>query len=88
MEFQHHPMLTWIFSLVSTSAIIGVLAGLVPTVAAAVALIWYLIQIYESDTVKAWRAKRRVQHIARLKARLLILESKPAPIPPEVEKKL
>lgn len=87
MDGQNNPI-TWIISTAATTAIFTTLMGFVPTVAAIVALVWYLIQIYESDTFKRWRAERRVRKLARLKARVLMLESKPAPLPPGIEEKL
>lgn len=87
MDSQNNPV-TWIISTAATTAIFTTLMGFVPTVAAIVALVWYIIQIYECDTVKRWRAARRVRKLARLKARVLLLESKPVPLPPDVVEKL
>lgn len=87
MESHSNPI-TWIISTAASTTIVTTLAGLLPPIAATVALVWYFIQIYESHTYRSWTAKRRVRKIARLKARLLMLESKPAPIPPDFEGKL
>lgn len=65
----------WLGNIVSVAAVIGALAGWVAPIAAVVALIWYLIQIYESETVRRWAATRRARKLARLKARVLMLEA-------------
>ncbi len=49
--------------------------GLAPAIAAAVGGIWYLIKIYESATVQRWVNARRVRKLARLKARVIMLEA-------------
>lgn len=71
----------WIGNALSLSAIAGTLLGYFPAIAAVVALIWYLIQISESDTVQRYLMNRRRRKLARLKARLLLLEAKPPPPP-------
>jgi hypothetical protein len=85
---QQNPTLTWIMNAATASAFLSALIGLVPAATALIALVYYCIQIYESATVQHWIAGRRVQRIARLKAKLLIMESKPAPLPPEIADKL
>lgn len=66
---------TWISNIVSTGAVAATILGYVPAAAALVALIWYMIQIYESATVRRWLADRRVRKLARLKARVIMLEA-------------
>src|ERR1035437_4407684 len=51
----------WLSNIVAAGAIIASYAGIVPGVAAFVALICYTIQIWESNTVTDWR-KRRLRH--------------------------
>lgn len=65
----------WLGNGLSAGAIISTFAGWTPSIAAIVALIWYLIQIYESATVQRWLANRRVVKLARLKARVIMLEA-------------
>jgi uncharacterized protein HemY len=72
---DHQSLSQWVGNVISGGTVIGVLAGFVPAVAAFVALVWYLIQIYESATVQRWRATRRARTLARLKARVLMLEA-------------
>lgn len=46
-------------------AAVGVIAGawlqIIPAIAAAVAALWYLLQIWESKTVQSWRKKPAVE---------------------------
>ena len=86
-----HNISTWAGNLVSASAIIGAIAGWLPALAALVGLIWYLIQIYESATVQRWAAARRARKIARLKAKVLLMEAQnlvplPGPFDPDAPK--
>jgi hypothetical protein len=74
-----HNASQWIGNAVSGAAIITTMFGLLPAIAAGVALIWYFIQIYESATVKQWLAHRRNRKLARLKARVLMMEAQSKP---------
>lgn len=64
----------------SVTAIVGVLVGLLPAVAAFGAFVWYAIQIWESRTCQHWIANRRMKfrarRLARLRARQKVLEAK------------
>lgn len=59
--------------LISAGTIIATIIGYLPIIAAAVALIWYCIQIWESRTVQHWWTNRQMikkaKRIARLKAK-------------------
>lgn len=70
------PLSYWIANSIGAGSIVAAAAGYVPAVAAGVALIWYIIQIRESNTVKNWIKNRRVRKLARLKARAIMLEAK------------
>lgn len=70
-----HSIQAWVGNLFSAGAIAGALLGWLPIIAAAVGAVWYLIQIYESATVQHYLAARRERKIARLKARVLMLEA-------------
>lgn len=83
---EDHNISQWIANGVAGSAIITSILGIVPVVAALVALIWYVIQIYESATVQRWLSLRRVRKLARLKARVLMLEAQSRPPLPGPEK--
>lgn len=72
-------ILSWTGNLISVGAIATSIMGYAPAVAAIVALIWYAIQIYESQTVRQWIADRRARQLARLKARVVLLEARPRP---------
>lgn len=54
---------------VAAATVLGSIAGFLPPLAAFVAVIWYSIQIYESDTVQRWLARgkqpRKVRHGSR-----------------------
>jgi uncharacterized protein HemY len=71
-----HNFTLWISNLVGGVTIVSTLTGMVPAIAAGVALVWYLIQINESATVQKWRNGRRVRKLAHLKAQALMLEAK------------
>ena len=80
-----HSFTTWIGNAFGAGTLAATWAGWMPTIAtiaaSSVALVWYLIQIHESETVRRWLASRRARKIARLRARLILLEAKP-PLPP------
>jgi chromate transport protein ChrA len=59
----------------SVGAIVATIMGFIPPIAAMIAIVWYVIQICESDTVKRWFAYRRTRKIARLRAQVLMLEA-------------
>lgn len=64
----------------SVIVILATLASVLPAFAALAAVIWYAVQIYESDTcqkmLEARRMKRKARRIARLRAeqKLLLAE--------------
>lgn len=61
----------WVANLVGAGAtIFGAVVGYLPYIAAAIAVIWYLIQIWESRTVQHWHENRRMVRKARRVARL------------------
>lgn len=49
---------------------LGAVAGLLPVFAAFIAAVWYMIQIYESETCQHWLERRRMLRKARLIAKL------------------
>lgn len=65
----------WLGNALSLGAIVSTFMGWAPAIAAIVALIWYLLQIYESPTTQRWLANRRLRKIAALKARIVLLEA-------------
>ncbi len=72
-------VLSWIGNGASLGAVVTTLFGYLPPIAAFIALIWYLIQIFESGTVQKWIKTRRVRKIARMKARVLLMEAQDRP---------
>ena len=69
MESQH-TFSQWLANAISGGAILASWVGLLPTImtviASGVALIWYAIQIYESETVKKWRKRRMLKKLVCL----------------------
>jgi len=59
----------------SGAAVVGSLVNVFPAVAASVALVWYLIQVYESKWMQTRLSTRRLRQIARLKVEIARLEA-------------
>lgn len=57
----------------SVVAILGAIAGALPPLAALVGIVYYGILIWESKTIKEWRANRRLRHLEKLKAKVAVL---------------
>jgi hypothetical protein len=72
-------VLSWVGNVASIGAVVSAFVGWLPPAAALVAIIWYMIQIYESDTVQGWRKRRRNVRLARLKARVMMMEAQNKP---------
>jgi hypothetical protein len=70
----NQSIISWVGNVFSGAAILGTLIGVIPTIAAVVALIWYLIQIYESNTVQAWRKERARKKLILLHQKVSRLE--------------
>mgnify|MGYP001603714389 CR=1 FL=1 len=68
--------LFWFGLAICPVAIFGSLLGWFPGVASLVALIFYLLQIYESASVQTWLHTRRLRQIAILKKKMAILEAR------------
>lgn len=78
---ENHTISQWIGNIAGVGAIITTMLGVLPAVAALVAFVWYLIQIWESKTVKDIRDRRKIEKLARLKAKVLVMESRIAKLP-------
>lgn len=69
----NHDYLAWLGNGGALATIAGTILGLLPPLAALAAVIWYLVQIYESKTYRDWRDERlrrkKERKIARLKAK-------------------
>ncbi len=72
---ENSPVTAWFINSISTGTVIAAVVGWMPAIAAGVALVWYVIQIYESNTTQSWLRRTRLQKIARLKARVLLMEA-------------
>lgn len=70
---DHHVQ--WLGNGLSVGAIISTVFGWLPAAGAVVAIIWYLIQIKESDTYRKWKLRRHMKRVAKLEARLAYLKS-------------
>lgn len=70
---QHYQALVLTADAVSAVAVIGAIVGWAPPLAAMGALVWYIVQIYESKTVQQWlgRRRQRRESRARVEAHLL-----------------
>lgn len=64
----------WIANFAAAGTLVVTLAGYLPPLAAAVALLWYFVQIKESETFKEILRKRLARRIAKLKDKLRELE--------------
>jgi hypothetical protein len=72
---DHDSVNQWAGNILSAAAVGASLLGWITPLAAAAGLIWYVLQIYESATVQSHLHDRRTQRIAKLKARLVVLEA-------------
>lgn len=70
-----HPYSTWLMNAIGTGTIFATIMGYVPSIGAGVAAVYYVVQIIESATVQRWLAGRRIRKLARLKARVVMLEA-------------
>lgn len=66
--------ITFIVDSISAGAIVGTIMGYLPAIAALAAVIWYVIQIYESKTIqKMLRLKRLRSRVKRTAYRNAII---------------
>ena len=66
---------SWVGHTISIGALGATFLGLLPPLAASCALLWYLLQFYESRTVQLWLHGRRVRKLATLKKEMARLEA-------------
>ena len=66
---------TWVGNIVALSAVVSSLAGLLPVAAALIAIVWYAIQIRESETYRNWRRNRRRTRLLKLRERMHFLQA-------------
>jgi hypothetical protein len=55
---QHVQNIKPALDVVSIGGVVGTLMGWLPAVAALLSIIWTLIRIFETDTVKKWLKKK------------------------------
>lgn len=65
---------TWFGNTISMGAIVSAFTGWAPPVAAFVAFIWYMIQIYESETMKKLIQRRLRRKLIKLHQQATELE--------------
>lgn len=70
---QGHPMNASL-DLGAAVAILASLVGYLPPIAAVLAILWYLLQFWESRTLQSWMQKRTQRKILRLTAQLAALQ--------------
>lgn len=75
MDIRDQSALQIVGHTVSLGTLMSVITGLLPVVASLVALIWYIIQIFESDTWCRRTERRRRKRIAELRGELATLET-------------
>lgn len=68
------PVLAYTIDVAGAIAVLSSLLGWVSPLAALIAVIWYVIQIWESRTIQAWVQKRHERKIIRLAAKLAALQ--------------
>lgn len=78
MQDSSDSIVSWIGNSASVGTVVSSLLGWLPPAAALIAFVWYLIQIYESKTIRRWLERRRVRKIAQHHAAIIILETKGA----------
>lgn len=79
MTDQHVQVVKHVVDTLSATAILGTFVGFLPPLAAFVAVLWYALQIWESDTVQGWLHRHRVQHRLRRKHRRRVAHGRPTP---------
>lgn len=68
------PTMNATFDAGAAVAIVASFVGYLPPIAAVLAILWYLLQFWESRTLQAYMQKRTQRKIMRLTARLAALQ--------------
>lgn len=68
-------LIAWIGNTLSPAAILGWAIGIFPGVVLFAAFLFYLIQLFESDTFQTWIRSRRLRKMAKLKIKMAALEA-------------
>ena len=85
MSTPSNPVASYFLQATPVVAIVTVIVGWLPPITAFVALVWYMIQISESKPVRRWRHRRTSIKLARLKARVMMMEAKTLPLPEDLK---
>src|ERR1039458_3714953 len=65
----------WLGHIMSPLTVVGVMLGWFPVFAVVLAVLWYLVQLYESRFVQTRLGVRRVRKMAKLKIEMAKLEA-------------
>lgn len=74
--FDSNPVISWTGNIAGIATIVASFAGWIPVFAAGIALIWYMVQLWESKTFQTWRRGRHLNRLLRAKLRIITLEQK------------
>ena len=72
---SNHPNLSPVVDFLSVGAIAGAVAHILPPLAAVIAVVWYVLEIYESQTIQGILHRHKVikrlkrRHVSRVKRR-------------------
>lgn len=69
-----HNLIFWLGNTTSLGVIITTILGWVPAVAATIAIVWYMVQLYESKTIQRLIENRLRKKLIKLKAEAAHLE--------------
>jgi hypothetical protein len=76
MDGPHNTILNWFGNIASVGAVIASAFGWIPALGALVAIVWYAIQIWESETVQTYLHARQWRKLVRLKRKMLELQER------------
>lgn len=68
------PIVSWIGNSVSVGLIVSSIIGWLPAIASSIAVVWYLVQLYESKTIQRWLDSRLRKKLMKLHAEAAKLE--------------
>ena len=72
--FDSNPVISWTGNIAGLATIIASFAGWIPVFAAGIALIWYVVQLFESKTYQKWLQSRHLRKLLRAKLRVITME--------------
>lgn len=69
-----YPIISWIGNSASVGVIVSAIIGWLPAAAALIAVIWYLVQLYESKTIQRFLDRRLRKKLVKLHSEAARLE--------------